>query len=156
MSAAATVRACWVTQAESGFRGRSGYMHPPGAELEEDQCVQRLQSDRLHSEEVNGDDSPRLLTEELPPRRPSSGSGPEAVRPEDRGDGCRRDLDPQAEELSLDPLVPPPRVLSGQAKARLRVSGSVAGRPARRWGFVHFLATEPAVPPKERLGANEE
>ncbi len=139
-----------------GVPSHWGYVHPPGAELEEDERVQRLQPDRLHSEEVNRDDSPRLLAEELPPRRPSSGSGPEAVRPEDRGDGCRRDPDPQAEELSLDPLVPPPRVLSGEAKDQTpgpRIGGRSAAAPVR---LRPLPGHEPPVPPKERLRANEE
>ena len=45
-SAAATVRPLG-DPGRIGVPGRSGYVHPPGAELEEDQRVQRLQPDRL-------------------------------------------------------------------------------------------------------------
>jgi len=55
-SVPATFRACWVTQAESGFPGRSGHVHPPGPELHEEQHIQRPKPDRLHGEEVAGDD----------------------------------------------------------------------------------------------------
>lgn len=36
--------------------GRSGHVHPPSPELHEEQQIQRPKPDRLHGEEVAGDD----------------------------------------------------------------------------------------------------
>jgi hypothetical protein len=49
-SSKASFRACWVTQA---------VVHPPGAQLDEEQDVDRLQPKRLHGEEVARQDPPR-------------------------------------------------------------------------------------------------
>lgn len=124
-----------------GVPGRSGNVHPPGAELEEDERVQRLQPDRLRSEEVNGDDSPRLLVEELPPRPPSSGSGPEAVRPEIVAMVVAETRIPRPRSSPWIRWYPHLGFSLAKRRTRLRVSGSMAGRPGRRRGFVHFRVT---------------
>ena len=48
---------------------------------------------------------------------------------------------PQARLLTLDPAVAPCRVLPGQPQDQPRTSARVGGRPGRRRGYVHFLAT---------------
>ncbi len=60
-------------------RGRAGDVHPSGADLDEEQHVERLQEDGLHREEVAREDPRGLSAQELRPARAApSGSGPEA------------------------------------------------------------------------------
>jgi hypothetical protein len=58
---------------------RAGDVHPSGADLDEEQDVERLQEDGFHREEVAGEDPRSLSAQELRPARAApSGSGPEA------------------------------------------------------------------------------
>jgi hypothetical protein len=45
-----TFLACWITHAELGLSVTPGDEHPPGAELDEEQHVRRLQPDRFYRE----------------------------------------------------------------------------------------------------------
>src|SRR6266498_2948448 len=73
--------ACWVTQVESGWGCDAGGDDLFGAEVDEEQHVQGLQSDRLHCEEVTRDDPLGLGFEELCPGRPQRrGAGPSPWR----------------------------------------------------------------------------
>ena len=54
-SVQATLRASWVTR-RIRIPGRFGHVHPPSPELHEEQHMRRPKPDRLHGEEVAGDD----------------------------------------------------------------------------------------------------
>src|SRR5712691_1192831 len=113
-------------------RGRAGDVHLPGADLDEEQDVERLQGDGLHREEVAGEDPLCLRTQEpRPALAVPSGSRPEARSAKERTD--RGGTDPYTEpaELSLDPHAPPPWVLPCHTADELADPGSIGGRPMR-------------------------
>ncbi len=75
----------------SGVRVRrdSAQTDPSRAKLDPHKHVERLQPDRLDGEEVAGDGFMGLRFQELTPGRPSSGSRPQTVTKEQRGNGGR-------------------------------------------------------------------
>lgn len=105
----------------------SGQVDAPCGELDEEQDVQGLQGDRLHREEVRGEDALGLSSQEL---RPARAGAPwrwaEAGLAKQPPDGRRADADAELSELALNPDVAPPGVLPRQAKdevAELRIDG---------------------------------
>ena len=88
-------------------------------------------------QEVACQDPGRLGGQELPPgRRCPAGRGREPGCGQDPPDGSRADAIAEAEELTLDAPVPPPRVLTGQPPDQLadllwdrRTSGGVRVGP---------------------------
>ena len=123
-----------------------------GAELYEEQDVERLQEHRLDREEVAGDDALGLGGEELTPGRTVPARRPPKTRAtKDRPDRRRRDDDPQALKLALDPYAPPAGVLSRHAQDQgpgLRVDGRA---PLRRpMPIGPFAPNELPVPPHQR------
>ena len=95
-------------------------MDPPGLQFDEEQHIQPSQPDRVDGEEVAGNDPGGLLAQECPPsggRPPWSGVQPMAAQ---RGaDHRRREAHAKVEQLALDTLVAPARVLPGQADDQL-------------------------------------
>src|SRR5215211_5050164 len=84
----------------------------PGADLDEEQYIQRLQPDRLHREEVAGDDHLGLGSEELGPGGPgASWRRTQAVSPQQRPDCRGADPDAELAELPGDSDAAPARVL---------------------------------------------
>jgi hypothetical protein len=130
-SAMARFRACCVTHAESGVRGRGAHVDPPAAELNDHEDVERLETGRLHAEEVAGDDAVRLGSQELAPGR----SGPSRGRTEPRSpqqgaDRRRPDADPELAKLALDPDTAPAGALPGQPEDE-RTDLRIDRRPAQ-------------------------
>jgi hypothetical protein len=79
--------ACWATQVAEGVGGAAGEMNAAAAELDEEEQVQALESDRLDGEEVGSQDRVAVLTDELAPGRPSTQRCQrEAVAPEGAAD----------------------------------------------------------------------
>lgn len=56
-SATARFLACCVIHAESGCAGRAHHVHSPRRDLDEEQDIERLQPERLHGEEIAGQDA---------------------------------------------------------------------------------------------------
>src|SRR6266542_4017538 len=52
-----------------GMRRRAHHVHSPCRDLDEEQDIERLQTERLHGEETAGQDARGLRAEELGPRR---------------------------------------------------------------------------------------
>src|SRR6266545_6960122 len=52
-----------------GMRRRAHHVHSPRRDLDEEQHIERLQPERLHGEEIAGQDARGLRAEELGPRR---------------------------------------------------------------------------------------
>jgi len=137
--------------------GHAGQVDPPGAHFDEAQHLQPVQPDRVHGEEVAGDDPGGLLAQERPPgggHPPWRGIQP--VPTQDGADGSGGDLDAEALECPLDPLVAPARVLPGQTDdQRLHVI-------VQRWSAGLMVRVGPgagdqaAVPAQQRLGPDEE
>jgi hypothetical protein len=100
-----------------GVRGEADDVELACSMLEERQCVQPSASDRVHMEEVRGDDSLGLGSEELAP----GGAGAARRRVyagciQDLPDCGRCDPMPQPGQLALDSAVAPPRVFPRQAQ----------------------------------------
>ena len=120
--------------------------------LDEHQHVQPLEQDRLHHQEVAGDDHVSLGGQELPPGRP----GPARRRLDarsmqdlpHRGGG---DHMPEPRQLTLDPPVPPGRVLARHPDDQ-RLDRGPGGWPS--WpapaGVVPLARDEIAVPAQDR------
>jgi hypothetical protein len=82
-------------------------VNPTGCQLDEKQNVETLQEEGVDGEEVALEDARRLSTEEL---------GAASLKPlrcrldprlaQDRPDRPRHELDPEPDELALDPPVP--------------------------------------------------
>src|SRR5919198_6483000 len=92
--------------------GHAGQMHATTLELDEEEHVQPSQPERLDREEVTLHNPSRLLAFELPPAHArASRCGLDAVAIEHVPDAARRQRDPEPDQLAMDPLVPPARVL---------------------------------------------
>jgi hypothetical protein len=91
-------------------------MDTAGVQLDEEQHVQSPQPDGVDGEEVAGQDPRGLLTQERLPRRAHpSRRGIKPVAAQGGADGGSRDLDTQPEQLALDTLVTPARILLSEA-----------------------------------------
>jgi hypothetical protein len=135
-----------------------GEVHSPGRELDEEQHVERPERDRLHGEQVGGQDARGLGPQERPPVGVGSlGGRAEARAAEDMPDGGRPDPNPQLAELALDPHAPPPSVLPRQPNDE--GPDLWVGRGPARPAFPPVgpsPSDELPVPPKQGLGAYEE
>jgi hypothetical protein len=128
-----------------------------GAQFDEEQHIQPFEPHGVDGEEVAGDDPSGLLAQE---RAPGGGRSPrrrvQSVAAQRRADRGRRNSNTKAQQLALDPLIAPARVLAGQANDqllqlmvewRLACSAVRVGPRAR---------DEAAVPAQQRLGLDEE
>src|SRR6266487_1404100 len=81
----------------------------------EEQHVEALQEERVDGEEVALEDARRLLAKKLRPARLQTlRCRLDASLFENRPDGGRRQLDPEADKFALDPPVAPARILPCQ------------------------------------------
>ena len=129
----------------------------PRVDLDEEEHVQALEEDRVHSQEIRGQQALRLGTDEVPPRQ----RVPATCRIESRllqhsahGGGRDRDADPR--QLTMDTQVAPPRVLPSQAQdqgSNLRIDGTTAGTPM---GIGPVAGNETSVPAQQCLGPHDE
>ena len=101
----------------SGVGGGAQDVHPPGGDLHQKQHIDAGQPDRVDVEEIAGEDALGLGVQELGPRRP----GPPRRRihtglGQDGPHGAGRHRVTQANQLTLDTTLTPPRVLLRQAQ----------------------------------------
>jgi hypothetical protein len=123
----------------------------------QEQHVQPPQPDGIDGEEVAGQDSGGLLAK----KRPPAGACPpwrgvEAVAAKRLADRGRGDLDTKQEQLALDPLVAPTRVLGGQADdqpLQLLVEWRAASSTA---GIGPGTGDQSTMPAQQGLGLDEE
>src|SRR6266545_2926862 len=112
-----------------------GEVDAPGRKLDEEQRVEALQEERVDGKEVTLQDARRLSPQELPPA---------LLEPlrcrldpcllQNRPDGACGQLDPEPEQLALDPPVAPARVLPRQPhheRTHLGASRWASGTPMR-------------------------
>jgi hypothetical protein len=84
-------------------------------ELDEEEYVQASQPERLDREEVTLHDPGRLLAQERPSAHARACCcGLDAVAVEQVPDAARGQRDPEPDQLAVDPLVSPARVLRRQ------------------------------------------
>src|SRR4029450_2130228 len=135
----------------------AGEIHATPRQLDEEEHVEPAQPKRLDRKEVTLEDYRRLLPQELPPadaRSPRCGL--DAVAVENVPNTARRQRHPERDQLALDALVSPARVLRRQAQDQLlRLRGQ--RRSARAPGSVGPAATdEVAVPAQQRCRLDQE
>jgi hypothetical protein len=109
------LRACWAVQAPVGWTVTPRIVHRPGLGLHHEQHVHALEQHGVDVQEVAGQDARRPGFQELPPRRcrpPRHGA--ETGSRQDPADRSLPHPVPQAEQLALNPPVPPARVLPCQ------------------------------------------
>src|SRR5450759_354478 len=94
--------------------GRCGRdVQPAGADLDEEQHVERLQERGLHGEEVAGPDAVGLSMQELAPGRTSPRGRAEAFAGEHPLDRTRPNANAELAQLALNPDTPPAWVVLG-------------------------------------------
>jgi len=140
-----------------GSAGRAGEMDPPGRELDEEQDVEGLQEHSLDREEVAGQHSPPLRSQELGPgeTRPAR-RGPEASSAQDPPNRARTDPISELAELSLDSHASPSRVLPPEAGDEVDGLGIDRRSPRSSSTVGPLPPHELAVPAEESLGRDHE
>ena len=103
-------------------------VHPAGGVLDDEEAIQPVQRDGVEVEQVAGEDSARLGSQELWPR----GSAPtrrrvDAGAVQDLPDGGGADLVAEADEFAVDASVAPSGVLGGQADDQSAHAGGHGG-----------------------------
>ena len=115
-----------------GMGGDAEEVHPPGRDLHHAQHIQPPQDDRVQMEEVGCEQPGRLGTQEGPPAGVDvAGRGPEPAGGEDPADRAGADPVPEADQLCLDPSVPPAGILPGRPEDKVTDLALVRGRPGR-------------------------
>jgi hypothetical protein len=125
------------------LRRAAADVHPPPAQLDEEQHVQRLQPHRLHGEEVTGDDARGLLAQECRPAHPApAGTRPQPMAAQQRSD-CRGGYpDPKLRQLPLNAEVAHRGFSRATRRTSVRVAPARGGRPGRpRARQDHFCRT---------------
>jgi hypothetical protein len=90
-------------------------VHPPAAELDDEQHIQAPQEDRVDREEVASHDPGGLLAQNRPPARCSaSGRRVKTVAAQHPPDRAGRHPPAKTEQLTVDPLVAPSGILAGK------------------------------------------
>jgi hypothetical protein len=112
-----------------------GQMNAAARQLDEEQHIEALQEQGVDGEEVALEDARRLLAKKLRPARLETlRCRLDARLLENRPDGARGQLDPEADQLAVDPPVAQPGFSSASRTTSSRTPAGVAGRPARRCG----------------------
>jgi hypothetical protein len=123
-------------------------------ELNKEEDVEALEPGRLDSEEVGRQHLGGVLADEFPPAGLAAArSGRDALAAQDLGHPHVGNLKAQLQRLALDALVPPARVLSGEAKdtlTPLRVAHRARARRASMEGDP-LAPDQVAVPAEQGL-----
>ena len=132
-------------------------VHPAGGVLDDEEAIQPVQRDGVEVEQVAGEDSARLGSQELWPR----GSAPtrrrvDAGAVQDLPDGGGADLVAEADEFAVDASVAPSGVLGGQADDQSAHAGGHGG--STRSGRLGRPAAgeELSVPAQDRARCDEQ
>ncbi len=132
-------------------------VHPAGGVLHHEQHVQPVQQHRVDAEEVGGEDAVGLGGEELPPGGAATARrGIDAGSLQDHPHRAGRKSVAEPGEFTVDPPVPPGRVLRGQTQhqlAQLGCRGSAAGAAVSR--LVPSPCHQIPVPAQHRFGGHD-
>jgi hypothetical protein len=117
-------------------------VHPPAAELKEEEHIQASEPERLDGEKVAGDDRVGVRTQEVAPAElGASACRRDARLPQDLGDRCCRDAYADTGEFTDDPLVAQRGFSRASRGTSSRISSAIAGRPGRRPAYVQRFRT---------------
>jgi hypothetical protein len=127
-------------------------------ELDDEHHIELGETDRVHDEEVGGQDAARLTGEELLPGRSTARSMSETVASKDPADRACRDADPEPVKLTLNAGTSPAAVLPAESDDELddliaewRTSRTSLGSPT-----FPLASRELPVPAQQGLGRDEE
>jgi hypothetical protein len=117
--------------------GDADEVHAAARQFDEEEHVEPMQPKRLDREEVTLEDPGSLLAEEFSPAHARlSRRRLDPVAMEQIPDGTRRQADAEPDQLAVDPLVPPARVLRRQAQDELPRPGRHRRPAGGRPGYV--------------------
>src|ERR1017187_9022177 len=133
-------------------------VHHSALELDHEQHIELAETDRVHDEEVGGQDAARLGGEELFPGRSTARNGSETVAAKDPADRALRDVDLEPAKLTLNADTSPAAVLPAESDDELddlitkwRTSRTSLGSPT-----FPLASRELPVPAEQGLGRDEE
>jgi hypothetical protein len=126
-------------------------------ELNHEQHIELVETDRVHDEEVGGQDALGLGGEELLPGRSTARSWSETVASKDPADRARGDADPKPAKLALDATTSPAAVLPTEADDEIDNVIAERGTSRTSQGSPSLpLATRALpVPAQQGLGRDE-
>jgi hypothetical protein len=131
-------------------------VHHSALVLDDEQHIELVKNDRVHEEEVGGQEALGLSGEELFPGRSTARSWSEPVAAKDPADRARGDADPEPAELALNANTSPAAVLPAESDDQLddlitkwRAPWTSLGSPSLP------LATRLPVPAEQSLGRDE-
>jgi hypothetical protein len=126
-------------------------------ELNHEKHIELVETDRVHDEEVGGQDALGLGGEELLPGRSTARSWSEPVAAKDPADRARRDADPKPAQLALNADTSPAAVLPTESDDELddlitkwRTPRTSLGSPS-----LPLATRELPVPAEKSLGRDE-
>jgi hypothetical protein len=126
-------------------------------ELNHEKHIELVETDRVHDEEVGGQDALGLGGEELLPGRSTARSWSEPVASKDPADRARRDADPEPAKLALNADTSPAAVLPAKSDDELddlitkwRTSRTSQGSPT-----FPLASRELPMPAEQSLGRDE-
>jgi hypothetical protein len=130
---------------------------PAGSQFDKEQHIQPPQPDRVDGKEVAREDAGRLLAQERPP---GPGHPPwrwiHPMTTQGGADRGCRDAHTKPEQLALDALVAPARVLPGQADDQLLQFLVEWRSPCSAVRVGPGAGDQPPVPAQQRLWPDEE
>jgi hypothetical protein len=125
-------------------------VHHSALELDHEQHIELGELDRVHDEEVGGQDALGLGGEELFPGRSTARSWSETVAAKDPADRACRDADPEPAKLALNADTTPAVVLPAESDDELDDLIAERGTPRASLGSPTFpLATRELPVPAE-------
>jgi len=126
-------------------------------ELNHEQHIELVETDRVHDEEVGGQDALGLGGEELFPGRSTARSWSETVASKDPADRARGDADPKPVKLALDANTSPAAVLPAESDDELDNLIAERGTSRTSLGSPTFplASRELPMPAEQSLGRDE-
>src|SRR5919198_366906 len=156
-STSSRLRACWATQAPSGLAVTPARWTRRVSSSMKNSTYSRRSQTVSTVKQVAGQDPGGLLAKKRPPGHARAPRGRvQAVAPQRRADGGRRDPHAKAEQLALDALVAPAGILGGQADDQLLEVLVECGAPASTMRVGPGASDQAAVPAQQRLGPDQE
>jgi hypothetical protein len=134
-----------------------GQVDAPGGQSDKEQHIEPSQPDGVDGEEVAGEDPSGLLAKKrLPRRRCPPWRRVQAMPAQRFADRGCRDPDPKPEQLALDALVAPTRILPCQADDQLLHALVEWRTPTSTTGICPRVSDQAAMPAQQRLGSDDE
>ncbi len=141
-SSMSRLRACWTSHAPVGLAVTPQNVDPATRDLHHEQHVQALEEHRVDVEAAARQHGFGLRQQELPPGQPHAARcWLDARSFEQQPHGARRDRVPKPAEFTVDAPIAHVGFSRDIRRIRRRSSGSVEGRPGRRWGLVQWRLT---------------